>query len=138
MVRRVSSGPTSRAGSPQRIIVGDDEPHLRALAGRILTVDGHTVLEAASAAEASRMLATAPVDTVVSDLMMPGGDGFALADTVANRFPSVTFVIASGLGRDIDPIDALARRVSVVLSKPYSVAELPEGVLDESVELDTP
>jgi two-component system cell cycle response regulator CpdR len=128
VVRRVSSGPTSRAGLSQRILVVDDEPLLRALAARILIADGHEVLEAASAAEASRILASTLVDTVVSDLMMPGGDGLTLADTVAHRYPSATFVIASGLGRDLDPIDALSRRVSVVLSKPYSVAELREAV----------
>jgi two-component system cell cycle response regulator CpdR len=137
VVREVRTQRPNRAGPAQRILVVDDEPHLRRLAARILTVDGHTVFEAASAAEASDILARNVVDTVVSDLMMPGEDGFALADTVARRFPSARFVIASGISRDIDPIDALVRRVSVVLSKPYSVAELREAVQRETVELDT-
>lgn len=131
VVRKVSTGAETRVGSPQRILVVDDEPSLRRLLALILTADGHTVLEAASAAEARSILAIDQFETVVSDLHMPRGDGFAVADAVARRSPSARFIIASGLGRDIDPLAALARQVSVVLSKPFSIAELREAVLTE-------
>jgi signal transduction histidine kinase/ActR/RegA family two-component response regulator len=61
-----------------RVLVVDDDPDARKLVATILKDRGARVVVAASTAEALRALETRPVDVLVSDIGMPGKDGYAL------------------------------------------------------------
>jgi PAS domain S-box-containing protein len=60
-----------------RILVVDDHPANRQLLVTILGYAGHRMLEAGDGAEALDILATAQVDLVISDILMPTMDGVA-------------------------------------------------------------
>src|SRR5688572_21693183 len=60
------------------ILIVDDRPSDRLLLRRQIEREGHQVREATNGAEALQMLGTAPVDGVVSDIIMPIMDGFRL------------------------------------------------------------
>ena len=94
---------------------------------RMLKPSGHMVSVAASGEEALEKLAEQTFDVVVSDMGMGAGmNGWELADAVRRRWPSVRFLLATGWGAAIDPVEARAKGVEAVLSKPYHPTELLE------------
>jgi PAS domain S-box-containing protein len=110
---------------PLRVLAVDDEPMMTKAVMRMLKPAGHMVSMAASGEEALEQLAGQTFDVVVSDMGMGAGmNGWDLADAVKRRWPEVRFLLATGWGAAIDPVDAKARGVEAVLSKPYHPAEL--------------
>ena len=87
--------------APQReakILVVDDELMIRMYARDILEEAGYTVREAATAAEALRIIAdTGDVGAIVTDIDMPGAmDGLQLAKSIDASMPELAIVIMSG------------------------------------------
>ncbi len=70
--------PESMPLSGVRILVVDDEPDARELIALLLEEQGADVAAAASAGEAMASLLARPVDVLLSDIGMPGEDGYAL------------------------------------------------------------
>lgn len=110
-------------GDGKTILVVDDEPALRDLAEEILTTAGYRVLTAKDGFIAQEVLASQPVDCLLSDVIMPYMDGFELAQKVKSTYPNIKIQLASGYSdqrassKD-DPLHAS------ILYKPYSAAEL--------------
>lgn len=67
------------------ILLADDDPVLLELAHASLTNAGYRVSRAANGVEAAALLDGDPIDLIISDLDMPGLDGFALLETVRSR-----------------------------------------------------
>jgi two-component system response regulator FlrC len=95
------------------------------MVARVLRPLRHAVKTARSAEEALDRLAAEPFDLVISDLGMGSGlSGWDLAARVREQWPNVRFVLATGWGAAIDPLEARARGVEEVLAKPYHPDEL--------------
>jgi two-component system cell cycle sensor histidine kinase/response regulator CckA len=113
------------AGDGPPVLLVEDEPPLLRLAARALRGAGFPVLTATSAEEALDLLdggAPAPL-ALVSDVVMPGLDGLALAARLRARHPGLPVLLVSGyaeaaLGRD------LAAEGLRLLPKPYALADL--------------
>jgi PAS domain S-box-containing protein len=71
-----------RALEGRRVLVVDDQADARDLLALVLRQQGAEVQLAASADEAVQLLSRAPIDVLVSDLAMPGTDGYDLIRTV--------------------------------------------------------
>ncbi len=114
------------AARPRRVLVVDDEPRLRAMIDMMLRLQGHKVIQAASAEEALKLLEeSGPFDLVISDVSMGSGmSGWDLADRVHERWPALIFALVTGWGAQIDPEEAQRRGVAFVLAKPYRMADL--------------
>ena len=78
------------------ILVVDDEVSLLDLTEDILTTYGYTVLRAESAEQALQILESNSVDLLISDVIMPGMDGYQLAVEVEKRFPEIKIQMVSG------------------------------------------
>ena len=62
---------------------------------------------------------------VISDVGMGAGmNGWELAESIRREWPWLGFVLATGWGAQIDPIDARSKGVDAVLAKPYLPSEL--------------
>jgi CheY-like chemotaxis protein len=108
-----------------RILVVDDEPALVTMLARLLGSDGHQVSVATSGEEALTILASAPIDVVISDLGMGAGmNGWELAEAVRKLPGRPHFILTTGWGAEIDEADAAARGVLAVVSKPYRLPDL--------------
>jgi DNA-binding response OmpR family regulator len=105
-----------------RVVVVEDESSVREAVVRALEADGLAVASFADYADARAILATGP-DLAVLDVMLPGGDGFALAQALrAKRDVPVVFLTARDAVEDrLAGFDAGA---DDYLVKPFALEEL--------------
>lgn len=85
-------GPKSRG----RVLVVDDARVVRAVVSGYLTAAHYSVDEAASGNAALKMLEKGGHDVVITDLHMPGLDGFEVLAAVKRLAPSVEVIILTG------------------------------------------
>ena len=115
-----------------RVLVVDDDADTRDLVTAVLGQSGAEVLTAASAEEALDTLARARPDVLVSDLSMPGDDGYALLERVRalglDRDGRVPAVALTAFARAEDRARALAVGFAVHVPKPVEPAALVEVV----------
>jgi DNA-binding response OmpR family regulator len=65
-----------------RILVIDDEPHIRELVKRTLENAGYTVAEAREGKAALEAIAAKEPDLILLDIMMPGMDGYEVLERI--------------------------------------------------------
>ena len=82
----------------ETVLLAEDEAAVRVLVRRVLDRNGYRVLEAASGAEALKLLEDhpEPVDLLLTDVVMPGMSGRELADQLCLRFPTLRVLYMSG------------------------------------------
>jgi signal transduction histidine kinase/CheY-like chemotaxis protein len=121
-------------GAAATILVVEDEAQLRLLAERTLTRAGLTVLTAADGIAAMELLQKrgAPVDLVLSDVVMPRLGGPGLARRIRAIWPDARMLFTTGYAdADAFGTDADAVRGITVLRKPFTPAELVRAVRQE-------
>ena len=114
----------------ETVLVVDDEEMVRRLAVRMLLGQGYRVLEAKSGDEAVRMLqrGAQQIDSVVTDLAMPGLEGRQLGETIFRCWPQVRVVYMSGFpARRMVDAGALDPN-SPFVQKPFTAEELTRKV----------
>lgn len=102
-----------------RVLVADDEEILREVLAFEFRRRGHEVVEASNGREAFDLIAADPVDVVVTDIRMPGGDGVELLQRIKahdSRLPVVIFITAL---TDLTVADAYDMGVEAIFSKPF-------------------
>jgi chemotaxis protein histidine kinase CheA len=97
--------PTGEAtGSRARVLVVEDSVGVRELQRAILEGAGYTVVTAVDGLDGASRLQQTPVDLVLSDVEMPGMDGFTLTRTIRKTrgWENVPVVIMTSRGDDAD------------------------------------
>ena len=144
-VAQPSFGPgssESMAGT-ETVMVAEDDAMVRTLVRVILEESGYTVIEAASGDEALRLSESydGPIDVLVTDMVMPGMGGRAVADRLLALRPELRVLYISGysedevleggsdaqasfVGKPFTP-EELALKVRALIDRPRSVARAP-------------
>lgn len=115
------------------ILVVEDDDLLRKAAVRIVMAAGYPVLDAANAEEAVTTLDGNPgVAILFTDIIMPGMNGFRLAELAMRRTPGlrVLFTTTREKLRDVDDQPGLLP--GIILLKPYGSKEL-EAAIDKTL-----
>ncbi|MEO6246626.1 MAG: response regulator [Opitutaceae bacterium] len=119
--------------APLSILVADDEEGIRNLLAKWLGSRGHTVACADSGQNALHLLNRQHFDLVITDIMMPDGDGFELIPAVRKTQPEARIVAISGGGQFISSADclALARGLGAhaTLLKPFKWEQVRAGLV---------
>jgi two-component system cell cycle sensor histidine kinase/response regulator CckA len=112
------------------ILLVEDEDPVRAVNSRALSARGYTVLEAASGVEAMQIIEDrgAPVDLVVSDVVMPEMDGPTLLGELRKLYPDLKVIFVSGYAEDAFEKHLPADEDFSFLPKPFSLKELATAV----------
>ena len=117
------------AGRGEHILVVDDEPVLRDIAGQMLRSLGYRVDSVSSGESALEFIRENPVDLIVLDMLMePGMNGRQTYEMVIKMYPGQKAVIASGFSESSDVRTALRLGVGGFIKKPYSVDQLGRAV----------
>ncbi len=109
-----------------RILVVDDEPHLRRILEKQLTNEGYDVLVAEGGREAIARLESESVDLVLLDIMMPEMDGIEVLRRMKAHYrtSSVPVIFLTARSRQEDKLAGLIEGANDYLTKPYEQDEL--------------
>lgn len=122
------------------VLVVDDDHDARQLASLILEARGASVQTAASASDALQALLRRRPDVIVSDLGLPGRDGFAFIQAVralADEYRHIPALALTAFARSEDRRQALAAGFQLHLAKPVEAAELCTAVASLAEGLGT-
>ena len=114
------------------ILVADDEEGIRKLLIHWLEKRGHMVHAVGSAQEAGRLLKLWQFDLVITDVVMPDGDGFELIAAFRKAQPAARILAISGGGKYLQRTDCLrmARGLGAhaAVMKPFNWEQLEAGM----------
>jgi CheY-like chemotaxis protein len=115
-----------------RVLVVDDEADARYLLRQLLEECGAEVIAAAGMEEALALVQSSRPDLLVSDIGMPGADGYQLLERVRAlgdpALASLPAIALTAFARSEDRTRALRSGFVLHLSKPVESAELVAGV----------
>jgi len=106
------------------VLVVDDEPDARALVRRILESSSASVTTCASAEEAMRLLPNGRFHVLVSDIGMPGRDGYELIREVRERGAQIPAIALTAYSQPEDRERALRAGYQAHLTKPLAAPQL--------------
>lgn len=111
---------------PKRLLVIDDEPNLLRAVAACLKAENYEVSTARSAHEALIQLAETVPELIISDIRMPGMDGYKLARQLrgAPRTALVPIVFLTAKDETTDRIEGFRAGVDAYLTKPFEPDEL--------------
>lgn len=110
----------------ERVLLAEDDRAVRVMAGRVLRQGGYEVVEAASGEEALR-LAGEPgfaVDLLITDVVMHGVSGPALAKKIVDTHPGVKVIYISGYMEEDARTSVLKDVGAAFLPKPFRPRDL--------------
>jgi two-component system, cell cycle sensor histidine kinase and response regulator CckA len=115
------TSPQGSKGS-ETILLVEDEESLRELGTEILLQSGYQVMHAGSPQEALGLLETqsAPIDLLLTDVILPGMSGHSLAELLTPRFPHMRILYMSGYTDDAIGRHGVLEPGVEFLQKPYT------------------
>jgi PAS domain S-box-containing protein len=111
-------------GAEPAILFVDDEEIIRKSFSRDLRLAGFRVTAVGGGEEAVRALAAEPFELLITDLMMPDMDGFAVLKAAKEISPFMAVIILTGYGDIGAAIDALRLGADDFTQKPCEIEEL--------------
>ncbi len=105
-----------------RVLVVDDKENMLKLFAKILG-EGVELSTASDGARALALLAAEPFDVVVTDLRMPGADGFEVLRAARARVPPPEVIMMTGYATVADAVQAMRDGAYDYLEKPFDPDE---------------
>jgi putative nucleotidyltransferase with HDIG domain len=121
MTRPADESRTRRAA---RVLVVDDETHVRTMIGASLEREGYDIQLACSGREAIDLLEKDTFDLVLTDLVMQDGNGIFLLDRIRGKLPNLPVVMVTAVHDIGVAIDAMRRGAYDYLLKPFEREQL--------------
>jgi len=108
----------------QKILIIDDDPSLRRVLEYNLQEDGYEVCVAASGSEGLRAFGEFSPTLVITDLKMPGIDGFRVLREIKERSPDTLVMIITAFGAVDTAVEAMKLGAYDYITKPFNRDEL--------------
>lgn len=120
----------SETPDAETILVVDDEAPVREVMVLALRSEGYNVLHAANGQEALSVAErhAAPIDAIVSDIMMPLMGGGLLLENLRRWYPGIRFLLVSGFPEGHRLLGGLTGTPTSFLAKPFAPDELLRAV----------
>ena len=103
------------------ILLVDDEEGYRELIARVLTKAGYEVLQAADGLEALSTLEKSKIDLVISDILMPNLNGYALVARLRAKWPTMPVILTTGF---LPPVKTMMNGSVDFIPKPINAETL--------------
>lgn len=105
------------------ILIIDDEEPIRRLLAMYLSEE-YTCLTAASADEATELLACNSFNLVITDITMPGTSGIELTQYIHQAYPDTVVIMVSGMSDINYAIEAMRRGAFDYVTKPFELSQV--------------
>ncbi|MBB4087926.1 nitrogen regulation protein NR(I) [Sphingomonas carotinifaciens] len=110
------------------VLVVDDDAAIRTVVGQALRRCGHDVTSVATLAQLDRALAGGAPDILVTDVVLPDGDGIDHIRTVAERYPALPIIVLSAQNTLTTAVRAAEVGAYEYLPKPFDLDALTQAV----------
>ncbi len=122
----VPAAAAAPAATATTILLAEDEAALRELTEEVLTEAGYHVLTAEDVTRALEVAAAhpGPIDLLLSDVVMPGGDGAQLAARLRGSRPGVRVLFISGYPEEVVSQQGRLEPGVSLLPKPFTSTDL--------------
>ena len=111
-----------------QILVVDDDAAIRLVIGQALRREGHSVRMAASLAELDAALRDGTPDLLITDVVLPDGNGIERVETLLAQHPNLPVIILSALNTLSTAVKATAAGAYDYLPKPFDLTVLARAV----------
>ncbi|BCS96090.1 acetoacetate metabolism regulatory protein AtoC [Desulfoluna limicola] len=108
----------------QRVLVVDDEAHVRILLTEILKMEGFFCYQAANGKEALAFMDEAPADLVLMDIRMPVMSGMDAFRIMRDKWPEVPVIMTTAFAGVDTAVEAMKLGAYNYISKPFNNAEI--------------
>lgn len=108
----------------RRILVAEDDTHIREGLADTLGSEGYTVDAAKDGNEALALFAKRSYDLVVLDIMMPGRSGYDVCREIRAGRSTVPILMLTAKGEEVDKVVGLQLGADDYVTKPFGVREL--------------
>jgi DNA-binding response OmpR family regulator len=105
---------------PAHVLIVDDSPRMVGLLQRWLQREGFRVTGVTTVQAALDMLATGSTDWVITDVMLPTGDGMDILAYARTQQPQVRVIVMTAFGSRAIHQRAMALGAHGFLSKPFN------------------
>jgi len=107
----------------EKILIGEDDPAVRAATVRVLESAGYSVVAAENGAEACQVASRSPFDLVLLDVIMPEMSCREALNGLRAELPNARYILSSGYTGDVN-VEDLLKDGTVFLEKPYDPGQL--------------
>lgn len=111
-----------------RILVAEDDMAVQSFVCRALAHRGHEAIGVDDGLLALRALRDNAFDGLLSDIVMPGMDGIALALKVARDYPDLPVLLMTGYSAERQRAHNLEELVFDVIPKPFTLSQICDAV----------
>ena len=117
--------PTPPSVTGERVLLVEDEPAVRSVIERTLTLAGYRVTVASTGEDGLRIAEVqAPFDLLITDAVMPGVSGWEVGKQLGARCPKLKILYISGYTEDAVAQGGVLDPGMTFLQKPFSPSEL--------------
>jgi Response regulators consisting of a CheY-like receiver domain and a winged-helix DNA-binding domain len=107
-----------------KILVADDDAHIRKLITLYLRNEGFDLVEAADGIEALAVMENSVVDIVILDIMMPHMDGWELCREIRRLYPEIPLLMVTAKGEANQKVKGFQLGTDDYVTKPFDPVEL--------------
>jgi CheY-like chemotaxis protein len=118
----------------KNILIVDDSRDLTHVIADFLSMNGYQVHTAHNGRDALERMGKEHIDIVVSDIHMPGMDGFTLMTEIKTRYPDIPVILITGFSVGDAQKIAFEKGANAFVAKPFRLKELKQVI--ESVSTD--
>jgi DNA-binding response OmpR family regulator len=116
-----------------KVLIADDEPHIRLLLEQTLEDledEGLEIFTAENGVEALESIKENKPDMVFLDVMMPKMNGFEVCSEVKNnlKIPDIYIVLLTAKGQEIDKLKGMESGADMYMTKPFNPDDIVKKV----------
>ena len=113
---------------PARILVAEDDSSVRTFVFKALSLRGHDVATVDDGVQALEALKKEAYQLLVTDIVMPGLDGIALALRVGRDYPDLPILLMTGYSAERQRAHNLDRLAIRFILKPFTLQQICDAV----------
>jgi two-component system, NtrC family, nitrogen regulation response regulator GlnG len=113
-----------------KILLVDDDPSIRLVVTEALKREGHEVVTAATVAEQVATLERYDPDVLITDVILPDGNGLDLVPSILAKRPDLPVIVLSAQNTLTTAVRATEQGAFEYLPKPFDLDELCRAVRD--------
>jgi two-component system OmpR family response regulator/two-component system alkaline phosphatase synthesis response regulator PhoP len=113
-------------GSQPRVLVVEDDPHIRELVLLHLGLEGLSPAASGDGTEGLQLARTEPFDLIILDVMLPGLDGVTVCRAIRREphLKDVPILMLTARREESDKVNGLESGADDYLTKPFGIREL--------------